>query len=136
MKKVSLILLCLLLTYVPCFASPVVSTFELNALYEIQDGKITKTTGKYTKIYSIENNNICQLSSKNEHYEGFDDSEKTCFKYTYIPTMVNTGYFLVLDKNQKTNAIMQFSADFKSMTLYQFNALDTHCTVWYGKSLY
>lgn len=134
MKK--FILMCLVyfsFSCIPCFASEIISIFELNALYEIQDGKITKTSGKYTHIYSLEKNTICRLSSKNEHYSGFDNLEKTCFDFLYVPTMLNTGYFLVLDKNTRTNAIMQFSADFSTVTLYQFNGLDTHCTVWYGK---
>lgn len=132
MKKM-FILFCICLIPVSCFASEIASIFELNALYEIQNGKITKTSGKYTHIYSIEQNTICRLSSENEHYKDLKNQQKTCFNFLYVPTMSNSGYFLVFDKGTRTNAIMQFASDFKSMTLYQFNGLDTHCTVWYGK---
>nr|DAL34558.1 MAG TPA_asm: hypothetical protein [Caudoviricetes sp.] len=130
MKKF-LFLLCFILS-VPCCASEISSTFKLKALHEIQNGEIKKTSGEYTKIYTIEGNTICQIASQNQHYKDLNDNNKKCFNYIYVPTLYNTGYFLVIDKGQYRNAIMQFSADFKTMTLFQFNELDTHCTIWHG----
>lgn len=120
----------------PIFAEEKITTFEIKALYEVQNGKMKKSSGTYIQKYSISQNYICRLSSYNKHHGGFDDYEKECFEYVIIPTLENNGYYLITESGRFANATVQFSADFKTMTKIQFNGLDTHFTIWHGKALY
>lgn len=108
----------------------------MKALYEVQNGKITKTSGTYIQEYSLNKNSICRLSSYNKNHGGFDDNKKYCLPYIFVPTIENGGYYLVKENSSMTNATIQFSADFKTITKIQFNGLDTHFTIWHGKALF
>lgn len=120
----------------PVFAKEKITTFEVKALYEVQNGKMVKSSGTYIQKYSISKNSICRLSSYNKHYGGLGDYEKQCFEYDFIPTLVNNGYYLITESYGSSNGIVQFSADFKTITRIQFNGLDTHFSIWYGEKLY
>lgn len=134
MKKLFLSLVAVILISNISYAEKT-SIFNINAKYEYESGQIVPSSGSYKQVYTLnKDNQICLLYSKNNNpQDNFKYEKQSCFPTKYVPTLNKKDYYLAFDYSKDTSSsIIQISKDFKTITLYNFNTLGQHTTIWYG----
>lgn len=135
MKKISVIIFIFFISCLSGYAYDKIATFELNAISEVQNGKIKKSFGKVKQVYALQNGEIYLLKSTNDKDDYVwtgTDKYKTDFNTTFDKQDYYIGYY---DSGHWNKSVIQIDKDFKTITLYNWGGLSNHCTIWYGKAI-
>lgn len=128
MKKILAIVFTLIL--IKNIASAETVTFVIEAVKEIQNGKISKASGTSIQEYEISDKEVI-LKRTYQKFSGWENWNYT-FKTYFFPTLLKHNYYLFVDDSGNQYSVRQFDENFEHVTIYQFNGLGNHCTVWYG----
>ncbi len=134
MKQILLALMLLLLN-LPVYAIDHGAIFEIKPITEIKDGKMTTSSGSYKQIYKLKDGQIYKIYSENLKHSDYTLADEDHFTTTLIPTLTKQDYYYGTFSSGLSNAVITIDKNFNALTIFQFNGLDTHCTVWYGKAV-